>query len=68
MMVDPTTDDARDKESRIKMKRKADIEEALLKDVIGPKKITFVENGHLGETNYDDTDLFAGSWTGKGMN
>ena len=54
MMVGLTTDDRRDKDNRVKMKRKASRGEALLKDMIGSRKITIAETGHVADTSYND--------------
>ena len=54
MLMSLTTDDLRDKESRVIKKRKADREQTILKDMIGPQKITTLEIGYVADTRYDN--------------
>ena len=54
MLMSLTTDDLLDKESRVAKKRKADREQTILKDMIGPQKIISLEIGYLAVTKYDN--------------
>ena len=54
MMVDLTTNDLSDMESRAPKKRKANGEKTTLKEIIGRKKITILEIGYVADTRYDD--------------
>ena len=53
MMVDLTTNDLSDMESRAPKKRKANGEKTTLKEMIGQKKITTLEIGYVANTRYD---------------
>ena len=50
MMVDLTTNDHRNKEARVKMKRKTNREQTLLKDMISPQQITVLETRDVADT------------------
>ena len=49
-MVDLPTNDHRNKEERVKMKRKTNREQSLLKDMISPKEITVLETEDVADT------------------
>lgn len=54
MMVDLATNDPNKIESRMPKKRKANREQATLKDMIGQKKITILEIGYVADTRNED--------------
>ena len=54
MIMDLTTNDLSDIDSRTPKKRKANSEQTLLKDMTGPKKITILEIGYVANTRYED--------------
>ena len=54
MMVDLTANYLCDIESRTLKKRKANDEQTMLKDIIGPRKITILEIGYVADTKYED--------------
>ena len=54
MMVDLTTYDLSDMESRAPKKRKAKGEKTTPKEMIGRQKITILAIGYVADTRYDD--------------
>ena len=54
MMVDLTTNDLHKKEDRFTRNCRANREQSLLKDSIGPGKVTILEIGCIAKTRFDD--------------
>ena len=75
IMVDLVVNDLSGIEGRTPEKRKAHSEQAMLEDMIGPRKITILEIGYVADIRYEDkykvkisyTDLSARSLIRKGM-